>query len=310
MTGASGFMGSHLCAFLRSRGDHVTEVDLPHCDIVDTPHLTRVLGEAEPDHIYHLAAQAGVGISWQDPVSTWRSNAWGSLSVLKAVRSACPAAKTIVMSSASVFDGARIDEPVGEDRTPAPLSPYGASKLAVESAARHYVAAYGLRVVLVRPFNVIGPGQGGGYLVPALARRIATAVRSGTERVPIGNLETFRDFLDVRDVVQGLHMLMAGGEPGDIYNLCTGVAVSVRTIVETTISLGGGRLEYFQESALVRREDVPTVVGDPGKVLALAGWRASVPLVTSLADVLAEAYAEVRLEQRLAPTASSAAAKP
>jgi GDP-4-dehydro-6-deoxy-D-mannose reductase len=289
VTGASGFIGSQLCGFLRSLHDEVTEVDLPHCDIGDTPQLARVLEKARPDHVYHLAAQASVGMSWQDPAHTWRSNAVGTVSLFKAVRAAAPAAKTIVMSSAGVFDGARADSLIDESRTPAPLSPYAASKLAVETAARHYHAAYGLQVVIVRPFNIIGPTQGPDYLVPALSRRIVSAVRSGHSGITVGNVEARRDFLDVRDAVRGLRLLMERGQPGEVYNLCTGVGVPVRTLVETMISLAGHALEYHQDPALMRGGDAPSLIGDPSKTRSRTGWQAEIPLGTTLADVLAAA---------------------
>ncbi|WP_314224841.1 GDP-mannose 4,6-dehydratase [Streptomyces zaehneri] len=304
VTGASGFIGSQLCAFLRSMGEDVTEVDLPYCDIGDTARLARVLDRARPDHIYHLAAQASVGLSWQDPAHTWRTNAQGTLSLLRTVRSVFPTAKIIVMSSASVFDGTCFDVPIEESRTPAPISPYAASKLAVESAARHYLAAYNLPVVIVRPFNVIGPSQGGGYLVPSLSRRVVSAARTGQTRITVGNLEARRDFLDVRDAVGGLRLLMTDGRPGEVYNLCTGRGVSVRTLVETMISLVDGSLDYRQDPALVRGADARNLIGDPGKTQAQTGWRAVIPLATSLGDVLAEARAHESVRRELPVTSS------
>ncbi|MFI5967649.1 GDP-mannose 4,6-dehydratase [Streptomyces asoensis] len=304
VTGAAGFIGSRLCAFLRSMGEDVTEVDLPYCDISDRARLARVLADADPDHIYHLAAQASIGRSWQDPAHTWHTNAQGTVSLLRTVRFVCPTATTLVMSSASVFDGARIDLPIKENRTPAPLSPYAASKLAVEAAARHYLAAYNLPVVVVRPFNVIGPAQSADYLVPSLSRRIASAARSGQKWITVGNLAARRDFLDVRDAVRGLRLLMTDGQPGEVYNLCTGIGVPVRTLVQTMISLAGGSLEYRQDPTLVRGTDAQNVVGDPGKTWARTGWRPVLPLATSLADVLAEARAAESIGQGLSVTAS------
>ncbi|MEU7718627.1 GDP-mannose 4,6-dehydratase [Streptomyces tibetensis] len=289
VTGGAGFIGSQLCEFLRAQGERVTEVDLPHCDIGDTARLTRVLEQAEPDHIYHLAAQASVRRSWEDPAHTWRSNAGGTISLLEAARSASPQARVIVMSSAGVFDGTGIDSPIDESRTPAPLSPYAASKLAVESVARHYLAAHGLRVIIIRPFNVIGRRQGPDYLVPSLAHRLVSVARSGRSHITVGNLDARRDFLDVRDAVRGLRLLMRNGRPGEVYNLCTGVGVPIRALVETMILLTGRPLRYRQDPDLVRGADAPSLVGDPGKTRGLTGWQATIPLATSLTDVLTEA---------------------
>ncbi|MEU2333797.1 GDP-mannose 4,6-dehydratase [Streptomyces sp. NPDC006654] len=289
VTGASGFIGSQLCALLRSMNEEVTEIDLPHCDINDTARLTRVLDEVRPTRVYHLAAQASVRRSWEDPAGTWLTNAWGTLSLLRAVRSACPSARTIVMSSASVFDGSRLDSPIDEERVPTPLSPYGASKLAVESMAHHYLTRNGLATIVVRPFNVIGPAQGADYLVPALTRRLAAAKRSGGARIGVGNLDARRDYLDVRDAVRGLRVLMERGSPGEVYNLCSGIGVPVRTVVETMISLVDPRLRYRQDPALHRGADAPSLIGDARKTWSRTGWRASTPLAVSLADILGAA---------------------
>ncbi|MGW5653021.1 GDP-mannose 4,6-dehydratase [Streptomyces humi] len=289
VTGASGFIGSQLSALLRSMNEEVTEIDLPHCDINDTARLTRVLDDIRPVHVYHLAAQASVQKSWEDPTQTWLTNAWGTLSLLRAVRSACPGARTIVMSSASVFDGARLDSPIGEERVPAPVSPYGASKLAVESMARHYVTRHGLPAIVIRPFNVIGPAQGADYLLPSLSRRLASAKRSGGTHISVGNLDARRDYLDVRDAVRGLRMLMDRGNPGEVYNLCSGIGVPVRTIVQTMISLVDPRLQYRQDPGLNRGADAPSLIGDTRKTWLRTGWRASTPLATSLADILGTA---------------------
>ncbi|WP_103542464.1 GDP-mannose 4,6-dehydratase [Streptomyces sp. SM1] len=288
VTGAAGFIGSWLCALLRSQGENVREIDLPHCDIGDTAHLTRVLERAAPERIYHLAAQASVRRSWQHPAHTWRTNAGGTVSLLEAARVACPGTKVLVMSSAGVFDGAHVDAPLTENYQPAPLSPYAASKLAAESAARHYFAAHALRMVVVRPFNVIGPGQSQEYLIPSLSHRLAAAVRSDHSRITVGNLEARRDFLDVRDAVRGLWLLMRDGQPGEVYHLCTGVGTPIRTLVETMISLTGRPLAYRQDPALARGADAHSLIGDPVKTRWLTGWQATVPLATTLADVLAE----------------------
>ncbi|MEU5314197.1 GDP-mannose 4,6-dehydratase [Streptomyces sp. NPDC021562] len=286
VTGASGFIGSQLCVLLRSMNEEVTEIDLPHCDINDTARLTRVLQEVRPARVYHLAAQASVRRSWEDPVQTWLTNAWGTLSLLRAVRSACPGARTIVMSSASVFDGSRLDAPIDEERVPAPVSPYGASKLAVESMARHHLTRNGLATIVVRPFNVIGPAQGADYLVPSLTRRLAAAKRSGGTRIDVGNLDARRDYLDVRDAVRGLRVLMERGSPGEVYNLCSGIGVPVRTVVETMISLVDPRLRYRQDPGLNRGADAPSLIGDTRKTWSRTGWQASTPLAVSLADIL------------------------
>ncbi len=298
VTGASGFIGSQLCSHLRSLRNEVVEIDLPHDDILETGSLTRALERARPDRVFHLAARSSVSASWRDPVPTWQTNAWGTLSLLKAARAAAPSARILVVSSASVFDGARCDRPIVEARTPAPLSPYGASKLAAETVARSYGAAHGLQVVVVRPFNIIGPSQGSNFLVPSLARRIVSAARSSQDGIAVGNLRTQRDFLDVRDAVRGLIRVMELGRRGEVYNLCSGIAVPIRSLVETLLSLADRPLAYHQDHGLLRAGDAAYLVGDPGMTGSQTGWRPTIPLAITLADVLAEAAAAASQERR------------
>ena len=177
--------------------------------------------------------------------------------------------------------------PLGEDAPTVPASPYAASKLAAEAVALQAWRGYGQPVVVVRPFNHIGPGQSPNFFVPALAKRIVEARRTGATTLAVGTLTTRRDFTDVRDVVACYRMLVESGERGGVYNVCSGVDVAMSEVAAQLLELAGADLELETDPALVRPVDVPVLRGDREGLRAATGWQPRIPLATTLADVLA-----------------------
>jgi GDP-4-dehydro-6-deoxy-D-mannose reductase len=194
----------------------------------------------------------------------------------------------LVVSSAEVYgvvDPSQL--PLGEGTPTAPASPYAASKLAAEDVTLQAWRGYGQPVVVVRPFNHIGPGQSPNFFVPALAKRIVEARRSGAPSLRVGTLTTRRDFTDVRDVVTAYRLLMERGVPGEIYNVCSGRDVAMSEVAAQLLELAGADLMLETDPALVRPVDVPVLRGDAGKLRDATGWEPVIPLATTLADVLA-----------------------
>ena len=297
VTGAAGFIGTQLSNFLRARGQQVTEIDLAQCDIRDTEKLRAALAVARPEQIYHLAAQPNVRDSWRDPVHTWQTNVFGTLSLFEAIRTTCPTARTLIMSSASIFDGTDIADPITEDMNPVPRSPYGASKLAGELIAQQHRLAYQSQTITVRPFNIIGPTQSAAYVVPSLAQRVLNAIETDERHISVGNLRATRDFLNIRDAVRGLHLLMNAGEPGETYNLCTGAGHSIQTVIETLISLADFELTPYEAQEHQRAHDAMKLTGDPRKNTAQTGWRAEISLRETLSEVLTALRAQLTSQE-------------
>jgi len=288
VTGGKGFVGTWLVAHLQESGDEVVAVDR-EVDVSDARAVSAAVEEAAPDAVYHLAAYAHVGRSWDDPGAVVRVNTLGTLHVLEAARRCPTPPRVLLVSSAEVYGA--IDEsalPADEDTRLAPVSPYAASKVGAEFLGLQAYLAHGLQVVRVRPFNHIGPGQHEGFVVPSLAKRIVEARRGGSHRVPAGNLSARRDLTDVRDVVRAYRLLVELGRPGDVYNVCSGEAVSIAQLAERMLALAGGGLELVADPELVRPVDVPVLCGSPRKLVESTGWQPQVPLDQSLADVLAE----------------------
>jgi len=287
VTGGGGFVGRHLGEHLRSVGDEVVSLDL-EVDVADPEAIGAAIRAARPDTVYHLAARSHVGQSWELPIEVLRVNVLGTAAVLAAARTLDPPPVVLTVSSAEVYGAVDPGQlPVSESAPLRPLSPYAASKAAAEVLATQAYLGYHQPVVVVRPFNHIGPGQGPSFVVSALAKRIVEAERSGSPQVSVGRLTTRRDYTDVRDVVRAYRSLMTDGERGGIYNVCSGRDVAVAEVAERLCALAKVEIELVEDPELVRPVDLPVLVGDASKIRGDTGWRPRIPLDQTLADVLA-----------------------
>ena len=287
ITGGKGFVGQWLAAHLKDSGDEVFVIDV-ETDVSDGAALRRVMGDVAPEAIYHLAAMTHVGESWEHPSKVLQVNVLGTAELLAAAREVDPSPTVLVVSSAEVYgvvDPANL--PLNESTPTAPATPYAASKLAAEAVALQAWRGYGQPVIVVRPFNHIGPGQSPNFAVPALAKRIVEAKRSGATSLPVGTLTTRRDFTDVRDVVVAYRLLITRGITGTVYNVASGRDVAISEVADHLLSLAGAELELVTDPSLVRPVDVPVLQGDAELLRAATGWSPQIPLATTLADVLA-----------------------
>jgi GDP-4-dehydro-6-deoxy-D-mannose reductase len=287
ITGGRGFVGGWLADHLSAEGDEVVAIDA-EVDVTDQAALDPVLSEIAPDAVYHLAARTHVGQSWEDPTGVLSVNVLGTACVLAAARRLDPAPTVLVVSSAEVYGAVTPDRlPLAESAPVAPVTPYAASKAAAEDVALQAWRGFGQPVIVVRPFNHVGPGQSPNFAVSALAKRIVEAKRSGVGSLSVGTLTSRRDFTDVRDVVQAYRQLIVMGEPGVLYNVCSGTDVAVAEIAERLLALSGADLALVTDPDLVRPVDVPVLRGDASRLEKATGWKPSITLDDTLGDVLA-----------------------
>ena len=301
VTGGRGFVGRHLVEHLTSCGDSVTVLD--HADgggdITDAASALAAVTEASPEVVYHLAGWADVGASWRDPQGALVLNAVGTLNVLEASRHA-GADRVVCVASAEVYGVvAEADLPLDEQAPLRPTSPYAASKVAAEALAHQAYLGHGLGVLRVRPFNHVGPGQSEQFVASALAGRIARAERDGADVVAVGNLTPRRDLTDVRDVVRAYRLLALKGDPGEVYNVCSGRDVAIQELADRLLAMAERPLELVPDPELVRPVDLPVLRGDPSRLQAATGWQPEIPLDQTLRDLLDDLRARVGLE---APT--------
>jgi GDP-4-dehydro-6-deoxy-D-mannose reductase len=281
VTGGSGFAGRHLLALI---GDAVAP-GRDELDLLDAPAVRERLAAARPAVVYHLAALASVGRSWEEPAETLEQNQRMTLNLLEAVRAHAPEAAVVVASSGEVY-GPPERLPVTEDAALRPQNPYAVSKAACELLAGQYADAFGLRVVRTRAFNHAGPGQQEDYVLGSLTRQAAEAEAAGADEVVLvtGNPNSARDFTDVRDVA-GAYVAAASLEPG-AYNVCSGRAVTVRELVELVQGTTALPVRHEVNPARVRGHDVPEVRGSSERLRAACGWEPRIPLERTVADAL------------------------
>ena len=288
ITGGRGFVGTWLADHLRAEGDEVVQID-QEVEITDPAALLQAVTDAAPDAIYHLAAMTHVGQSWDEPLRVLEVNVLGTGALLAAARQ-CGSDPTVLVTSSAEVYGAVTDPaqlPLTELSPTAPLTPYAASKLASEALCTQAWLGHGQRVIVVRPFNHVGPGQSPNFAVSGLAKRIVEAQRSGASDIPVGNLSARRDFTDVRDVVRAYRMLVTSGRPGTTYNVCSGRDVSIQEIADGLLSQAESDVSLRVDADLVRPVEVPVLRGDPTHIAEDTGWAPSVPLDQTLGDVLA-----------------------
>jgi GDP-4-dehydro-6-deoxy-D-mannose reductase len=298
VTGASGFVGPHLVAALGRAGHEVWTTDREaapaaperhaSCDLGD-PHTVRALLErVQPEWIFHLASLSSVAYSFQNPRDVLLTNVGASVNLLEAVRQVAPAARVLVVGSAEQYGNVpEAEQPIREDQPFRPASPYAVSKVAQEHLALQYALAFGMHVVATRSFNHSGPGQSDRFVLPSFARQVALAERG--EQAPVlrvGNLDVWRDFLDVRDVVRAYVMLIERGAAGQAYNVCRGETHRVRDLLDALLGFSRVPLRVETDPARARPADLPVLRGDPARLQERTGWLPELPLETTLRDLL------------------------
>jgi GDP-4-dehydro-6-deoxy-D-mannose reductase len=305
ITGVAGFAGSHLAELALDEGAEVCGTLLPGartdnlaalggrvravpCDLTEPGAAARVLAELAPDRVFHLAGVSVVGSSWAKRAEVLRQNLDGTFQLFEGLR-ARPV-PCLAVSSAELYGLVpESAQPIGEAQPVAPLSPYALSKACQELYAGYYVRAERVPIVLVRAFNHVGPRQGPGFVWSDIARQVA-AIEQGRQPpvLEVGTLTTRRDFTDVRDVVRAYWLALERGTPGEIYNVASGRAVTIREVVDGFLALASRPIEVRVAPERVRPIDLPLLLGDAGRLRALTGWKPQVPLEQSLADVLAD----------------------
>jgi GDP-4-dehydro-6-deoxy-D-mannose reductase len=270
-------------------------------DLRDPDATLAAVRDARPEVVYHLAALAHVGRSWQDPAATLRDNQAMSVAVLEAVRAAAPDAVVVAVSSGEVY-GPPSTLPVDESALLRPQNPYAVSKAATDLLAGFYADAHGLRVVRPRAFNHAGPGQPPLFALASFARQVAVGVEAGARpvRVVTGNADSRRDYTDVRDVVEAYRRLADVGEPG-IFNVCSGRTASARELVAALQAVAAVEIEHVVDDGLVRAHEVMEVRGSFDRLAAATGWAPAIPLERTLADTVAWWREEIRAGRAEAP---------
>lgn len=304
VTGATGFIGSHLIDALVEKDVEVygttqdlkgnemrnishlkNKLELIECDIRDRSRVETIVEKVKPEKIFHLAAQAYVIPSWKDPVTTFDTNVKGTIYLFEATRKA-KINPTIVVSCSSAEYGFMNKPPFKETDVLMPVSPYGVSKAAQDMLGYQYFANYGMRIIRARIFNTTGPRKIGDVFAD-FAVQIARNEKGKQQPIMrVGNLETMREVLDVRDVVRALTILSDRGRFGEAYNICSGKPYKICDILEMLLKLTEKRINVKQDARLMRHTDEPIIIGDNTKMRTHVGWEPKIPVEQTLKDIV------------------------
>ena len=324
ITGVTGFAASHLVEYLldghpeveiygtrrwRSRTeniDHLVDrIRLLEMDLRDFVSVRRVLEESRPDVVFHLAAQSFVPSSWKAPADTLDTNVIGQTHLFEAIRSLDIDPVVQIAGSSEEYGLVLPEEtPITESNPLRPLSPYAVSKVAQDLLGYQYFRSYGLKVVRTRGFNHTGPRRGEVFVTANFAKQIAT-IEAGLKEpvIRVGNLDAVRDFTDVRDTVRAYWLAAEKGRPGDVYNIATGVGITIRELLDRLLALSTVEVEVQTDPDRLRPSDVEILLGDSTKLRRETGWEPQVPFDQTLTDLLD--YWRERVGARLAPASSS-----
>lgn len=301
ITGSSGFVGRHLREELLREGWDVFGFDIRAeddnvfiGDLSDRARLSQVMLDCQPDAVFHLA---GI-IKSSDPQAYYTSNLFGTLNLLDALMQMEKRPKIVLASSSAVYGLTRSARPITERSPLRPVTEYAVSKIAQETAALRYHYAFGLDVVIVRMFNLLGPGQSPDLACSAFARQIALAEVSEQTEIVTGSLDAKRDFVDVRDAVRAFALLAAKDEAGETYNVCSGNAVAIQQCLSEMMSQSQKQLSARVDAARVQKNDVPVQVGSFQKLHKAAGWDPRIPLKQSLSDLLDDWRERIKAEKK------------
>ena len=306
ITGITGFVGSHMAEHALAAGARVfgssrwrskTEniehlrprITLIECDLRDFSSVRALLEESDPTCVVHLAAQSSVGASWQTPAETLTTNILSQVNLLEAIRALKLAPRFLCVGSSEEYGMVYEDElPIRETNPLRPLSPYAVSKVTQDVMGYQYFKSYGLPIVRARAFSHDGPRRGDVFVTSDFAKQVAE-IEAGLRApvVQVGDLKPRRDYSDVRDIVRGYWLLLERGEPGEVYNLCSGRSWSIQQVLDFLLEQSAVKgITVTIDPARFRPSDVMILEGDPSKIERATGWKVAIPFERTLEELL------------------------
>ena len=295
ITGGAGFVGSRLADYLAAKGNEIYSLDCHwnqgiklhpgicclKSDLTDRNSLKNQIENLHLDGVFHLAAQASVQSSWENPVLTYQINTIGTACLMEVLKKKASPPKMVFISSGEVYGTPLDSVEINENLPMAPCNPYALSKVFGEQMIRNFYPSY----IIARPFNIIGPGQSVTYAIPSFCKQAALIAKGKAPPVIyVGNLKVIRNFLGIRDVLSAYEILMRQGRNGEAYNVASFDSICLEIIFDYLKSLCPVPFKIEVDSKRVRPSEAHVVKINAGKIRDL-GWEPHESLNETLRDM-------------------------
>ncbi|MFH1581640.1 MAG: GDP-mannose 4,6-dehydratase [Pseudomonadota bacterium] len=305
ITGINGFAGSFLAESLNQKGweiagtvqpgtnlaniEHIKDgLSLFDVDLLDGKSVTKLFDTFSPDIVFHLAGASSVKESFDDPIKFINVNVVGSLNLLEVIKKYAAQATVLLVTSSEIYGKSLAPDKITDENSRIlPKSPYAVSKAALDMLGRVYASSSNLKIIIARPFNHIGPRQTDVFFVPTVARQIAEIMKGlKPAEINLGNLDVYRDFTDVRDVVAAYILLAQKGKSGEAYNICSGKSYYLKDIVNMLIELSEKKISIKIDHSHLRKSDLFDMKLDNSKIKRETNWKPHLDITQSLKNTL------------------------
>jgi len=307
ITGVTGFVGSHTVDYVKTLPDveiygqkrwrsptdnikaHLHSINLVDCDLMDMTSTLDMIKQIEPDRIFHLAAQSFVPYSFSTPKITIDTNVIGTLNLLESVRRSKSNPLIHICSSSEVYGQVEEDEvPIKETNPLRPRSPYAVSKVAEDMLSYQYFISYGLKTIRTRAFTHSGPRRGDVFVDSWFAKQIAQIEKKIIEpTIHVGNLDSIRTFMDVRDTVKAYWLALEKCTPGDVYNVGGNETFTIRQMLDMLLEMSNVKnIKTYVDPKLLRPSDVTRQIPSVSKFKNATGWEPKIPYKITLKETL------------------------
>ncbi len=302
ITGIYGFVGAHLANYLADQGNQIagfcleTDIDtgaIPESakifigDLRQKDRVAEVIADYNPDRVVHLAAVSSVKFSFDHPDETFAINITGTQNLLEAISRQKKPAQTLLISSSEIYGQLTAEQvPVSETALLAPVNPYGVSKAAVDLMGYQYFKSYGIPVYRIRAFSHTGPRQSTQAVISDWAKQVATIeLGRAPAEIKVGNLSVIRDYTDVEDVIRAYEAIFEKGQPGEAYNVCSGIGHQLDTLLDQLIGFSTRKIAIIIDQSRFRPVDIPVLIGTPQKIRSDTGWEPRIDINSTLKKV-------------------------
>ena len=313
ITGITGFVGSHLSEYCLKKGDEVSgtirshhlgdelqriesikdSIKLYECNLMNRSTVFKIIKEVQPDVIFHLAAHSFVPMSWDDPEEVLKNNILSELNIFETIRDLKLIDKTVmqIAGSSEEYGLIKPDEcPITEKNELRPMSPYAVSKIGQEFLAKQYYQSYRIKTVITRAFNHEGPRRGIDFVTSSFASQVAKIESEGLKEgvIKVGNLDSKRDFTDVRDMVRAYYLAVTKKEInyGEEYNISSGKVYTIKEVLEYFLNKSRVPIKVERDPKRMRPSDVTLLQGDSSKFMEATGWKTEISFEKMLDDIL------------------------